>query len=181
MSNKNLTRISKYLSLILRHKPEVAGIELDKHGWAKVDEILVALKIDMNTLEEIVRTDEKMRYSFNDTKNLIRANQGHSIDVDVELDEGIPTHKLYHGTISKSLESIMKEGLSKQSRKYVHLSVDIDTAVKVGSRRGKPVILEIDAERMHADGYKFFVSKNNVWLTDSVPVEYIKIHHYPEG
>ena len=180
MGKSSLTRVSKYLSLILRHKPEVADIELDKHGWAEVSEILRAIKVDMNTLEKIVNTDEKMRYSFNDDKTLIRANQGHSVDVDVELEEKTPNMKLYHGTVSKALDSIMEQGLSRQTRKYVHLSVDIETAIKVGSRRGKPVILEIDAERMSNDGYKFFVSKNNVWLVDAVPVEYINIHSYLE-
>ena len=173
----NLTRTSKYLSLILRHKPEAAGITLDKHGWAKVSELLPAMKINMETLEEIVNTDEKQRYSFNDDKTLIRANQGHSIDVDVELEEVEPPEYLYHGTGSKSVDSILKSGLNKMSRKYVHLSKLYETAIQVGKRHGSPVILTISAKKMHDDGYKFFLSKNGVYLTDNVPVKYILKDH----
>ena len=172
----NLTKTSKYLSLILRHKPEAAGIKLDEHGWAKVSELLPAMKINMETLEEIVNTDEKQRYSFNDDKTLIRANQGHSIDVDVELEEVEPPEYLYHGTGSKSVDSILKSGLNKMSRKYVHLSGDYNTAIKVGKRHGNPVVLTIKAKDMSKDGYKIFLSKNGVYLTDSVPVEYIMKH-----
>ena len=171
----DLTRVSRYLSLILRHKPEVAGIELDKHGWAKVSELLPAMKIDMETLEEIVRTDEKGRYSFNDDHSKIRANQGHSIDVDVELKETKPPIRLFHGTAWKYINSIMKTGLNRQTRKYVHLSKDIDTAVKVGARHGTPVVLIIDTEQMYKDGYKFYLSANGVWLTHNVPVKYITL------
>ena len=172
----DLTRVSRYLSLILRHKPEVAGIELDKHGWAKVSELLPAMKIDMETLEEIVRTDEKGRYSFNDNKTLIRANQGHSIDVDVELErQYFMPAVLYHGTSWKNVDSIMKTGINSGGRKYVHLSGDKETALKVGKRHGKPVVLEIDTFRMHINGFVFYKSKNGVYLTEHVPAEYITI------
>lgn len=177
----NLTRTSKYLSLILRHKPEAAGIELDKHGWAKVSELLPAIKISMKTLEEIVDTDEKQRYSFNEDKTLIRANQGHSIDVDVELEEIEPPEYLYHGTGSKSVDSILNNGLSKMSRKYVHLSGNYDTAVKVGKRHGIPVVLTIKAKEMYNAGYKFYKSKNGVYLTDNVPAEYIERNNIVYG
>lgn len=172
----DLTRVSRYLSLILRHKPEAAGIELDKHGWAKVSELLPAMKIDMETLEEIVRTDEKGRYSFNDDHSKIRANQGHSIDVDVELErQYFMPAVLYHGTSWKYVDSIMKTGLDKRTRKYVHLSRDKETALKVGARHGKPVVLEIDTFRMHLNGFVFYKSANGVYLTDNVPAEYITI------
>lgn len=174
--NMDLTRVSRYLSLILRHKPEVAGIELDKHGWAKVSELLPAMKIDMETLEEIVRTDEKGRYSFNDDHSKIRANQGHSIDVDVELErQYFMPAVLYHGTSWKNVDSIMKTGINSGGRKYVHLSGDKETALKVGKRHGKPVVLEIDTFRMHINGFIFYKSKNGVYLTEHVPAEYITI------
>lgn len=172
----DLTKTSRYLSLILRHKPEVAGVSLDKHGWAKVSELLPAMKIDMDTLEKIVKTDEKMRYSFNSDKSKLRANQGHSIDVDVELEELVDIPEvLYHGTGWKSVDSIMRTGLEKRTRKYVHLSGDRETALKVGARHGKPVVLAIDTQSMANNGFKIYKSANGVYLTDNVPVQYIKI------
>ena len=173
----NLTKTSKYLSLILRHKPETIGITLDEHGWANVDELIAGIAkthdCDMDILEEIVRTDEKQRYSFNEDKTLIRANQGHSIAVDVE-EEAVPPEELWHGTGEKYVESIDRQGLIPKSRLYVHLSKDRDTAVKVGSRHGKPVIYLVKAGDMSRDGYPFYLSKNGVWLTKKVPVEYLK-------
>ncbi len=171
---------SKYISLILRHKPEAIGISLDEHGWANVDELISGVakthKLDMDILEEIVRSDEKQRYSFNEDKTLIRANQGHSISVDVELEEAVPPEKLWHGTGEKFVESIDKQGLIPKSRLYVHLSKDMDTAIKVGSRHGRPVVYGIKAFDMYNAGYKFFLSKNGVWLTKEVPVEYLEKH-----
>ena len=170
--------ISKYISLILRHKPETINISLDEHGWANVDELIAGIAktqpFTMEMLEEIVRTDSKQRYSFNDDKTLIRANQGHSIPVDVELPETVPPAILYHGTGSKYTESIDQEGLIPKSRLYVHLSSDYDTAVKVGHRHGKPVVYQVDSGKMAADGYKFFLSVNGVWLTKNVPLEYLQ-------
>jgi len=170
---------SKFISLILRHKPEVIGITLDEHGWADVQEMIRGINasgghsLDMERLEEIVRTDEKQRYSFNEDHTLIRANQGHSIPVDVELKETVPPAILYHGTGEKYVSSIDKEGLIPKSRLYVHLSSDAETARKVGSRHGRPVIYTIDCKAMAADGYKFFLSANHVWLTKEVPVRYL--------
>ena len=169
-------RLSRYISLILRHRPEEAGIELDKHGWADVDKLLKSLKIDMRTLVEIVETDSKGRYEFDDTKSRIRARQGHSIDVDVELEEKEPPDILYHGTAVKYMNSIQTAGLIPMSRKYVHLSIDRDTASKVGARHGKPVILQVLAGKMYKDGRKFYLSRNGVWLTDCVKPEYIKVY-----
>jgi putative RNA 2'-phosphotransferase len=170
---------SRYLSLILRHKPEVIGITLDAHGWAKVSEVLEGINrtqfLDMEMLEEIVRTDNKQRYSFNEDKTLIRANQGHSVQVDVELEEKHPPKVLWHGTGEKYRESIEKKGLIPKSRLYVHLSADYETAVSVGSRHGRPVVYRVLTEKMIHDGYKFFVSANGVWLTKEVPVKYLEI------
>lgn len=172
---KSLTKTSKYISLILRHKPEVIGITLDEHGWAKVDELLKGIGISMETLEEIVRTDAKGRYSFNEDKTLIRANQGHSIPVDVELKKAVPESCLYHGTGEKYVSSIEKEGLKSKTRLYVHLSKDIETAKNVGSRHGKPVVYLVDCESMIRDGYEFFLSQNGVWLTKEVPKKYLTV------
>ena len=173
-----LKETSKYMSLILRHKPEVIGITLDEHGWANVDELIEGIsrtnEFNMDILEEIVRTDEKQRYSFNDDKTLIRANQGHSIPVDVELDEVAPPEKLWHGTATRFEASIDAQGLIPKSRLYVHLSKDRETAVKVGQRHGKPLLYIVKAGEMSRDGYKFYLSKNGVWLTKEVPVRYLK-------
>lgn len=172
-----LTDTSKFLSLILRHKPETIGIKLDEHGWADVSELISGISktrpFDMKMLEEIVRTDSKQRYSFNENKTLIRANQGHSIPVDVEPEKKTPPEFLYHGTGEKFVSSIDKEGLLSKSRLYVHLSKDTETAVKVGSRHGKPVVYRVEAGKMADDGYEFFLSVNGVWLTKAVPAEYL--------
>jgi len=169
-----------FISLILRHKPEVIGISLDNHGWAKVDELIAGInatgkyRIDMPMLEEIVRTDNKQRYSFNEDKTKIRANQGHSIQVDVELKEVQPPEFLYHGTGEKYVESIRKEGLIPKSRLYVHLSKDMETAVNVGSRHGKPHIFKVHTGEMYQNGFVFYLSENGVWLTKTVPTEYLE-------
>ena len=176
--SKDLKNTSKFISLILRHKPETIGITLDEHGWANVDELIAGVSktypIDMDVLEQIVREDEKQRYSFNEDKTLIRANQGHSIPVDVELEEKEPPEFLYHGTGEKYMSSIDAQGLIPKSRLYVHLSFDEETAVKVGQRHGKPVIYTVKSGEMHKDGYKFFCSVNGVWLTKEVPVKYLE-------
>lgn len=175
----NIKNTSKFISLILRHKPETIGISLDEHGWADVQELIAGINasgsdhLDMDLLEEIVRTDEKQRYSFNEDHTLIRANQGHSIPVDVELEEKNPPNVLYHGTGEKYVSSIDEQGLVSKSRLYVHLSADIPTAKKVGSRHGKPVIYTVDCAKMAADGFKFYLSANNVWLTKAVPARYL--------
>lgn len=174
----SLVKISTFLSFVLRHRPDNIGIDLDEHGWANVEELILGVKkkhpiMTMELLEEIVRTDDKMRYSFNEDKTLIRANQGHSIPVDVELMELVPPTLLYHGTAEKYVESIDATGLIPKSRLYVHLSADYDTAIKVGTRHGSPVIYTVDATRMHEDGHKFYRSVNGVWLTKEVPVKYL--------
>lgn len=168
-----LKNTSIYLSLILRHKPEQAGIKLDKHGWANVDELIKGVSkkypIDMEILEEIVATDDKQRYSFNDDHTLIRANQGHSIPVDVELEQLKPPKYLYHGTGEKYRLSIENIGLIPKSRLHVHLSDNAMTAVEVGGRHGDPVVYRVNADEMHRRGFIFYKSKNGVWLTERVP------------
>ena len=180
----NLTDISRFISLILRHKPESIGITLDEHGWANVDELIDGISrtqyFDREMLEEIVRTDEKKRYSFNEDRTLIRANQGHSIPVDVELEKTEPPKYLYHGTGEKYRESIDQQGLIPKSRLYVHLSADIETAVKVGSRHGTPVVYRVSSGLMHKNGFDFYRSVNGVWLTAKVPTQYIKRKTFDE-
>lgn len=174
----SLKETSKFISLILRHKPDVIGITLDEHGWANVDELIAGVSkthpLNMSMLEQIVAEDEKQRYSFNEDKTLIRANQGHSIPVDVELEEKEPPEILFHGTGEKYVDSISKEGLIPKSRLYVHLSADEETAVKVGQRHGKPVVFKVKSDEMHRDGFKFYCSVNGVWLTKKVPVVYLE-------
>lgn len=169
----------RFIAMILRHKPETIGIKLDEHGWARVDELIAGIAktrpFDMEMLEEIVRTDSKQRYSFNEDKTLIRANQGHSIPVDVELEQKTPPDILWHGTGEKYVESIQQMGLIPKARLYVHLSKDYDTARNVGSRHGNPVVYQVDAKKMAEDGYVFYQSVNGVWLTKEVPVIYLKI------
>lgn len=178
-SNKDLDRASKFISLILRHHPEAIGITLDEHGWADVDELIKGVQrtrpFDREMLEEIVASDEKQRYSFSPDKRRIRANQGHSIPVDVELSIVEPPEYLYHGTGKKYVESIERAGLMPRGRLYVHLSGDRDTAVKVGSRHGEPVVYRVNSGRMKRDGYVFYRSVNGVWLIKAVPAEYLEL------
>ena len=176
----DLIKVGKFLSLILRHQPEAIGISLDEHGWANVDELINGVnrtgkyQMDRDMLEEIVRSNNKQRYSFNEDHQLIRANQGHSIPVDVELEQKTPPVILYHGTGEKYVASIDRDGLLPKSRLYVHLSSSVETAINVGSRHGKPVVYSVDCKSMVSDGYQFFLSVNGVWLTKSVPVQYLR-------
>lgn len=174
----SLKDTSKFISLILRHKPEAIGIKLDENGWASVEELIAGVArtrvFNMEMLEEIVKSDEKKRYSFNADKTKIRANQGHSVRVDVELEERTPPPLLYHGTGEKFLPSIEKTGLIPKTRLYVHLSAEHGTALTVGARHGKPIVFAVNTEKMARDGYKFFISANGVWLTSSVPPEYLE-------
>lgn len=178
MTNKEQNNLSKYIALILRHRPDVVGITLDEHGWANVSDLLNGINktqiITIKMLEKIVEEDSKQRYSFNREKTLIRANQGHSVKVDVELKECMPPDILYHGTGVKYCSSINKQGLISKSRLYVHLSKDIETATNVGSRHGESFIYKVRAKDMYNDGYKFFLSQNGVWLTKEVPICYLE-------
>ena len=174
----SLNKTSRFISMILRHKPGVIGITLDEHGWANVSELVEGENkvhpLDMETLEEIVRTNEKQRFSFNEDKTKIRANQGHTIPVDVELEEKDPPEVLYHGTGEKYVESIDSTGLEPRQRLYVHLSTDKEMAAKVGQRHGKPVVYRVNSGQMAKNGYVFYLSVNGVWLTKAVPVQYLE-------
>lgn len=179
--------LGKTLSYILRHHPEAFNINIDSHGWADVNEIISQMRkrgrnIDTEILDRIVRENNKQRYSYNKEKTKIRANQGHSIPVDLELLPVTPPDKLYHGTAEKFLDSICEKGILKMTRNHVHLSTDIETAFQVGSRHGKPLILVIDTKRMADDGINFYLSENNVWLCEYVPFKYISevIRKYDE-
>lgn len=169
----------KYLSMILRHRPEVADVRIDEHGWAEVDQLIKGIsrhrEVDFDLLLDIVNADSKQRFSFSEDMKRIRANQGHSINVNVQMNELTPPDMLYHGTGKKSVNSIMKQGILKKDRLYVHLSKDFETAVNVGRRHGKPVVFRVHSGRMHTDGYRFFLSDNGVWLVKHVPAKYIEI------
>lgn len=172
-------QLSKFLSLVLRHKPEVIGLTLAPEGWVGVYSLIEAMKkhghdIDMVTLKGIVERDNKGRYSFDEKENNIRANQGHSANVAITFEEVVPPAILYHGTNKKVIDEIGRVGIMKMSRHHVHLSKDISTAKLVGERRGSPVIIEVDALKMHYDGIKFYLSENNVYLTDYVSPKYLK-------
>ena len=183
----NYERISKFISLVLRHKPEVANLVLDKYGYAQVDELVAYLNkkyggFTVTDLDTIVETDDKKRYSYNNDHTKIRAVQGHSFPVDLGLEAQQPPLLLFHGTSTKYLDSIMKQGIISKSRQYVHLSKDVDTAHTVGLRHGAgTVILVVSAEQMWKDGYKFFLSDNSVWLVDEVPTKYFTLYHCNTG
>ena len=179
-NQKNLTKISKYMSLILRHRPEVIGLTLDPHGWADVKALIRGIQgkypeFNRKTLEEIVESDEKQRYSFDQYGMRIRANQGHSVHVDVDMEEMDPPEILYHGTGRKSLSSILEKGLLPGNRLFVHLSKDTETARKVGARHGDPVIFIVHAGQMAKDGYTFRLSANGVWQIPEVPAKYLEL------
>ncbi|WP_312107961.1 RNA 2'-phosphotransferase [Stenotrophomonas indicatrix] len=169
---------SKFLSLVLRHEPGKIGLNLDGQGWANVDELLQKLHahgqvLDRGGLQDIVATCSKQRFALSDDGQRIRANQGHSITVDLGLVPVEPPPWLYHGTVSRFVGAIREQGLRPGERQHVHLSLDHETAHQVGARRGAPVILSVHAGRMHADGHVFHRSANGVWLTDHVPPQYI--------
>ncbi|MBC6607931.1 RNA 2'-phosphotransferase [Hymenobacter sp. BT188] len=173
-------QLSKTLSYVLRHKPEAFGLQLDTQGWIDVTELLRALhahghEVTPNQLHEVVATNDKQRFSLSADGAKIRANQGHSVAVDLELTAVVPPELLYHGTATRFLDSIRKDGLRSGSRQHVHLSADAETAVTVGSRHGKPVVLTVQAGRLHRAGGLFYLSANGVWLTEAVPPEYLGV------
>lgn len=170
--------LGKTLSYILRHHPEAFNVNIDSHGWVNVDELLSQMRkrgriIDREILDRIVRENDKQRYSYNSDKTKIRANQGHSIPVDLELLPVVPPDILYHGTAESFLDSIRQKGIMKMSRNHVHLSADTETAFDVGSRHGKPVVLLIDSKRMYDDSLNFYLSENKRWLCEYVPFKYV--------
>lgn len=178
LTEKEITRIGKFLSLVLRHQPDTIGITLDQHGWADVGELLTkvndyGIKLDHQLLNHIVETNAKKRYAFNHTRDKIRASQGHSIAVDLGYKAQQPPEVLYHGTAENSAPAIVQTGIEKRNRQHVHLSFDIETAIKVGQRHGKPFVFKVLAKQMYADGFQFYISDNGVWLTDNVPPKYL--------
>jgi putative RNA 2'-phosphotransferase len=182
MDNKRMVKISKFLSLVLRHKPEVIGLTIDENGWADVRQLMKksTISFDFNELKYVVDSNDKKRFVFSSDFCEIRAAQGHSIDVDLDLKEIIPNDIVYHGTSTDRVSSILKSGINKGKRHAVHLSKDENTAGNVGKRHGKLVILSIDAKKMIIDGHHFFESDNGVILIDFVPSEYITVLSYEE-
>lgn len=180
MNEREIKNISKFLSLLLRHQPSLIGLKLDENGWADVEELINKSKrknkhFSKQDLEKVIAENDKQRFSFNEDKTKIRANQGHSIKtVDLQLKSIEPPEYVYHGTVSKFMKLIRENGLQKMSRQHVHLSQNVETAIKVGSRRGVPIILTIQSGKMFREGYEFFKSKNGVWLTNSVPATFIE-------
>ena len=176
-------KTSKFLSLVLRHKPEEIGLTLDGNGWAKVDDLLRlatqhGIGLTRPLLEQVVAENDKKRFSLSEDGQRIRANQGHSVEIDLALTPVPPPDVLYHGTASRSVESIRSGGLHSAKRRHVHLSPDVPTALRVGQRHGLPVVLVVRAREMAAAGHAFFLSANGVWLTERVPVEFVS---FPEG
>jgi len=181
MEKKIEKSISKFLSLVLRHKPEVIGLILDKEGWVSTEELITKYNehrhfpITFEELDYVVQNNNKKRFAFNADQSKIRASQGHSVNISLNYSPVEPPEFLYHGTARKNLESIQKTGIEKRGRHHVHLSAELDTAHNVGSRHGKPVILKINAKQMHLDGHEFFCSENGVWLTEGVTVTYFEV------
>jgi putative RNA 2'-phosphotransferase len=180
MDDRKLVRISKYLSKYLRHEPEALGLTLAPGGWVEVEALLAGaaangFPISWDELEEVVVRNDKQRFSFDVSGERIRANQGHSTPVDLQLEPREPPPILYHGAPERAIVDILAGSLQKMSRHHVHLSVDVATAKKVGARRGKAVILVIDAAAMHSDGHTFYCSDNGVWLVDEVPRKYLRL------
>lgn len=180
MDEKRKTKISKFLSLILRHKPEEIGLVLDENGWAKVADLLeksakAGNALTFEELEETVVTNDKKRFAFDETQTKIRASQGHSIEVEIGFEEKIPPAVLYHGTAEKNVKLILADGLKKMARHHVHLSSETETARNVGIRYGKPVIFKVDAEKMRDEGFKFYISANGVWLVAEVPPRFLEV------
>lgn len=178
MNEEKRIRCSKFLALILRHQPESVGLILDPEGWAPIADVLAACRkknraLTFPELEELLALDEKKRYSLDETRTKIRANQGHSTAVELTFEERTPPALLYHGTVERFLPGIFEQGLKPGNRHHVHLTESRETAQKVGARRGKPVILTVNAEAMAQAGHRFYISENDVWLTDAVPAQFL--------
>ncbi len=180
MSGSASARRSKWLSRHLRHRPDRIGLDLEPGGWVAVEDLLAAgaahgMPMSRTELDEVVASSEKQRFAFSPDGSRIRANQGHSVAVDLGLEAMPPPAVLFHGTGESSVESILAHGLDRRGRHHVHLSADEATAVRVGSRHGRPVVLRVDAEAMSAEGCEFLVSDNGVWLCESVPPAYLTV------
>ena len=180
MDDARLVQISKYLSKHLRHQPERLGLSLEPGGWVGVDVLLAALAahqfaLDRAMLEQVVSGNDKQRFAFDETKTKIRAQQGHSVSVDLELAPARPPAVLYHGTGGGSVPAILRDGLKKMGRHHVHLSADVPTAERVGARHGRPAVFAVDASAMSGEGWTFYRSGNGVWLVDAVPARFLKL------
>lgn len=178
--NQNEVKISKYLSYVLRHRPEAIGLSLDNQGWADLAELIdlsnrAGTRLTEALVRDVVARNDKQRFAINADGDKIRANQGHSLNVDLGLIPQAPPQTLYHGTTTRFVDSIRRSGLMPRHRHYVHLSPDTDTAATVGARRGEPVVLKIKAGSMVDSGHRFYLSENGIWLTEHVPVEFIEI------
>lgn len=179
ISEKQLIHISKFLSLVLRHQPETIAIRLDQNAWTDVKDLIekannYGIIFDRETLNHIVATNPKKRFTFNATLDKIRASQGHSVEIELGYTNQKPPEILFHGTAEKFVQLILDTGLEKGNRQQVHLSADFETAIKVGQRHGEPFVFKVLAEKMHNDNFEFFISDNGVWLTDNVPTKYLK-------
>jgi putative RNA 2'-phosphotransferase len=181
---EDLQRTSKFLSLVLRHKPEVIGICLDEHGWVEVAVLIEAAgrhgrPLTRALVEQVVRTSDKQRFALSADGLRLRANQGHSVPVDLQLSPSVPPEVLYHGTATRFVASIKVEGLRPGSRQQVHLSATTATALNVGQRHGKPIVLTVRARALHEAGQRFYLAENGVWLTDAVAPQYLQIPEFP--
>ena len=171
-------KLSKFLSFVLRHKPDSIGLVLDPQGWISIDELIensaaAGTRFSRDDLRHVVETSDKKRFSVSADGLRIRAAQGHSVAVELGLPPREPPPTLYHGTATRFVETILVEGLKPQSRQQVHLSIDVATAQRVGQRHGKPFIFRVDALGMHRQGFKFYLADNGVWLVDQVPPEFL--------
>jgi len=188
---RELTSLSKYVSYVLRHRPENAGLTLQPGGWVTVDSLISGVNANLRPkrvgdrrdetaltkelLDEIIETNNKKRFEYSPDGTRIRARQGHSVEIDLGLKEKTPPDVLYHGTGADTVDKIRESGIKKMNRHHVHLSADVETAVSVGSRHGKPVVFEVAAKHMHDIGYQFYHTANGVWLVDSVPHCHVRI------
>lgn len=180
MNEKRRTKISKFLSLVLRHAPESIGLTLGENGWLKVADLIEGCaehgrSFTLSELREVVETNDKKRFEFNQSGDKIRASQGHSVAIEIKFEKRMPPAVLYHGTSEKNVGQIFKDGLQKMKRHHVHLSIDRETALKVGARHGKPIIFEVNTAAMLENDFEFFVSANNVWLIESVPPQFLRL------
>ncbi|MBF0227181.1 MAG: RNA 2'-phosphotransferase [Desulfobacterales bacterium] len=181
---QNNVSISKFLSLVLRHNPKLIQLDMNENGWVSIEQLienakkLKNIELSIEKIRDVVETNDKKRFSIDSEGKKIRANQGHSIKVDLELKSQTPPDILYHGTATRFIDSIKIDGLKPMLRQHIHLSTTFETALNVGKRHGKPIILEIKSKEMHEKGYKFYLSENKVWLVDRVPKEFINIKSY---
>lgn len=180
MDERRIVKVSKYLAKHLRHRPERLGLQLEDGGWVHVDALLAACRragfeLSPDELSEVVERNDKRRFSFDASGTRIRANQGHSVTIDLQLQPVEPPDLLFHGTGQTTVEAILTQGLQPMGRHHVHLSSDVGTAVKVGARHGRPAVLQVDAGRMSADGATFLRADNGVWLTEYVPRDYLQV------